>query len=322
MRHCETDQIDLMVSFNDKVKESQGDVLRAADVAILQVNIGYRCNMGCKHCHLSAGPHRTECMDMETIAQVLRALKESGIRTLDITGGAPELNPHLKTLIAGACNAGAHVIVRTNLTVLLEPGMEDLPEFYRDHGVEVVASLPHFTGASVDRVRGAGTFEKCLTMLRRFNELDYGREGSGLTLNLVHNPPGALLPGSQPELEKRYRTELATSGIVFDSLFVFANMALGRFRDFLVRTKGFDSYMATIQKAFNPATLDGLMCRHLVSVRWDGTLYDCDFNQVPDLPIEETCPRNISNFDLESLACRRIVTDEHCFVCTAGAGTS
>jgi len=311
-----------MSSFDDKVKESRGDVLRAADVAILQVNIGYRCNMGCKHCHLSAGPHRTECMDGETVAQVLRVLKEWGIRTLDITGGAPELNPHLRRLIAEARNAGADIIVRTNLTVLLEPGMEDLPEFYRDHGVGVAASLPHFTGASVDRVRGGGTFEKSLRVLRRFNDLGYGKAGTGLTLNIVYNPPGALLPGSQAEMETRYRKELADQGIIFNSLFIFANMALGRFRDFLVRTKGFDSYMASIRKAFNPATLDGLMCRHLVSVRWDGTLFDCDFNQVPDLPIEETCQRHISHFDLQSLARRRIVTDEHCFVCTAGAGTS
>jgi len=319
MRHDGTDE---MSSFDDKVREILGGPLTATDIAILQVNVGYACNMNCKHCHLSAGPHRKECMDMETIAQVLRVLKESGIRTLDITGGAPELNPHLRYLIAEARNAGAHVIVRTNLTVLLEPGMEDLPEFYRDHGVEVVASLPHFTGASVDRVRGAATFEKSLRVLRRFNGLGYGKEGTGLTLNLVYNPPGALLPGSQKELEDRYREELAARGIVFNSLFTFANMALGRFREFLVRTRGFDSYMASVQKAFNPTILEGLMCRHLVSVRWDGTLFDCDFNQVPELPVEDACPRHISAFDPERLAHRRIVTDEHCFVCTAGAGTS
>jgi radical SAM/Cys-rich protein len=311
-----------MLSFDEKIREINGDVLRAKDIAVLQVNVGYACNMSCKHCHLSAGPHRTECMDMETIAQVLRALKESGIRTLDLTGGAPELNPLLGYLIREARAAGAHVIIRTNLTVLLEPGMEDFPEFYRDQGVEVVASLPHFTGASVDRVRGAASFEKSLRILRRLNGLGYGKGGTGLTLNLVHNPPGALLPGSQRELEVRYREELAGLGIVFDNLFVFANMALGRFRDFLVRTKGFDSYMTTVQKAFNPATLDGLMCRHLVSVRWDGMLFDCDFNQVPGLTVEDACPRHISSFDPERLARRRIVTDEHCFVCTAGAGTS
>jgi radical SAM/Cys-rich protein len=311
-----------MLSFDEKIREINGDVLRAKDIAILQVNVGYACNMSCKHCHLSAGPHRTECMDMETIAQVLKVLKESGIRTLDLTGGAPELNPLLSHLIREARAAGVHVIIRTNLTVLLEPGMEDFPEFYRDQGVEVVASLPHFIGAGVDRVRGAATFEKSLRILRRLNGLGYGKEGTGLTLNLVHNPPGALLPGSQRELEVRYRKELAGQGIVFDSLFVFANMALGRFRDFLVRTKGFDSYMATVQKAFNPATLDGLMCRHLVSVRWDGMLFDCDFNQVPELRVEDACPRHISSFDPERLARRRIVTDEHCFVCTAGAGTS
>jgi len=261
-------------------------------------------------------------MSRTTMDEALRVVRQYGIKTVDITGGAPELNPCLKYLIRGARAAGAHVIVRTNLTVLLEPSMEDLPEFYRDQSVEVAASLPHFTGASVDRVRGTATFDKSLRVLRRLNGLGYGKEETGLTLNLVYNPPGALLPGSQKELEDRYRKELAGQGIVFDNLFVFANMALGRFRDFLLRTKGFDSYMATVQKAFNPATLDGLMCRHLVSVRWDGTLFDCDFNQVSELPVEDACPRHISAFDPERLARRRIVTDEHCFVCTAGAGTS
>jgi len=311
-----------MVSFDEKILEISGDVLRAKDIAILQVNVGYACNMSCKHCHLSAGPDRKELMSRTTMDEALRVVRQYGIKTVDITGGAPELNPCLKYLITGARAAGAHVIVRTNLTVLLEPSMEDLPEFYRDQSVEVAASLPHFTGASVDRVRGTATFDKSLRVLRRLNGLGYGKEETGLTLNLVYNPPGALLPGSQKELEDRYRKELAGQGIVFDNLFVFANMALGRFRDFLLRTKGFDSYMATVQKAFNPATLDGLMCRHLVSVRWDGTLFDCDFNQVSELPVEDACPRHISAFDPERLARRRIVTDEHCFVCTAGAGTS
>jgi radical SAM/Cys-rich protein len=311
-----------MASFDEKIREINGDVLRAKDVAILQVNVGYACNMSCKHCHLSAGPGRSELMSRETMDEVLRAVRTHGIKTVDITGGAPELNPHLKVLVAEARGAGAHVIVRTNLTVLLEAGLEDFPEFYRDHGVEVVASLPHFTGASVDRVRGVGAFEKSLQVLDRLNGLGYGKDGTGLVLNLVYNPPGALLPGSQKELEDRYRKELTVRGVAFNRLFTFANMAMGRFLEFLVRTRGFDSYMASVQKAFNPSTLEGLMCRHLVSVRWDGTLFDCDFNQVPELPVEDACPRHISAFDPERLARRRIVTDEHCFVCTAGAGTS
>jgi radical SAM/Cys-rich protein len=311
-----------MSSFDDKIREILGGPLMAMDVAILQVNVGYACNMSCKHCHLSAGPGRDELMSLKTIDSVLNAIKMYGIRTLDITGGAPELNPHLNHLIAEARSTGVHVIIRTNLTVLLEPGMENFPEFYRDHGVEVVASLPHFTGASVDRVRGAGAFEGSLRALLRLNNLGYGKDGTGFVLNLVYNPPGALLPGSQRDLEDRYRKELAVHGIVFNSLLTFANMALGRFREFLVRSRGLDSYMASMQKAFNPTTLDGLMCRHLVSVRWDGTLFDCDFNQVPELPVEDACPRHISAFDPERLARRRIVTDEHCFVCTAGAGTS
>ena len=311
-----------MSTFDDKVREILGGPLTAADVAILQINIGYLCNMSCKHCHLSAGPDRTERMSRRTMDEALHAVGRYGIQTVDITGGAPELNPDLQHLIAGARALGAHVIVRSNLTVLAEPGMEGFPEFYRDQGVEVVASLPHFAAASVDRVRGGGTFEKSLQGLHRLNALGYGKEGAGLRLNLVYNPPGAILPGSQQELEDRYRKELAAHGVVFDGLFTFANMALGRFRDFLVRSRGLEGYLAMVRRAFNPVTLEGLMCRHLVSVRWDGTLFDCDFNQVTDLPVDVSCPRHISAFDPGRLARRRIVTDEHCFVCTAGAGTS
>ena len=310
-----------MSTFDDKVREILGGPLTAADVAILQINIGYVCNMSCKHCHLSAGPDRKERMSRRTMDEALHAVGRYGIQTVDITGGAPELNPDLQHLIAGARALGAHVIVRSNLTVLAEPGMEGFPEFYRDQGVEVVASLPHFAAASVDRVRGGGTFEKSLQVLHRLNALGYGKEGSGLRLNLVYNPPGAILPGSQQELEERYRRELAARGVVFSGLFTFANMALGRFRDFLVRSRGLEGYLAMVRRAFNPATLEGLMCRHLVSVRWDGTLFDCDFNQVTDLPVDASCPRHISAFDPGRLARRRIVTDEHCFVCTAGAGT-
>ncbi|HOD35513.1 MAG TPA: arsenosugar biosynthesis radical SAM protein ArsS [Syntrophales bacterium] len=311
-----------MNSFDEKIREISGDVLRAKEVAILQVNIGYACNMSCKHCHLSAGPDRHELMSREIMEDVLRAVRQQGIKTVDITGGAPELNPHMMYLAAGARASGAHVVIRTNLTVLLEPGMEDLPEFYREQGFEVVASLPHFLGASVDRVRGEGTFEKSLRVLRRFNGLGYGKEGTGLILNLVYNPPGALISGSQAELEKRYREELAVRGVSFNRLFTFTNMALGRFQEFLVRSRGLEDYMAAIRKAFNPATLDGLMCRHLLSVRWDGTLFDCDFNQVPGLPVGASCPRHISSFRSDEFAGRRIVTGDHCFVCTAGAGTS
>ena len=310
-----------MSTFDDKVREILGGPLTAADVAILQINIGYVCNMSCKHCHLSAGPDRTERMSRRTMDEALHAVGRYGIQTVDITGGAPELNPDLQHLIAGARALGAHVIVRSNLTVLAEPGMEGFPEFYRDQGVEVVASLPHFAAASVDRVRGGGTFEKSLQVLHRLNALGYGKEGSGLRLNLVYNPPGAILPGSQQELEERYRRELAARGVVFSGLFTFANMALGRFRDFLVRSRGLGGYLAMVRRAFNPATLEGLMCRHLVSVRWDGTLFDCDFNQVTDLPVDASCPRHVSAFDPGRLARRRIVTEEHCFVCTAGAGT-
>ncbi len=274
----------------------------ATDIAILQVNVGYACNMSCKHCHLSAGPDRAELMSLETMDAVLGALRAKRHPDNGYHRRGSGAEPSPRNLIAGARRIGAHVIVRTNLTVLLEPGMEDFAEFYRDQGVEVAASLPHFTGASVDRVRGAGTFEKCLIVSFDGSMIwATGKEETGLVLNIVYNPPGALLPGSQEGSRRSLPEGARRWGIVFNSLFVFANMALGRFRDFLVRTRGLESYMATVRKAFNPGTLEGLMCRHLVSVRWDGMLFDCDFNQVLDIAVRSACPRHIADFDPEGV---------------------
>jgi radical SAM/Cys-rich protein len=311
------------MTFTEKVLASRQEPLRASGVAILQANIGYRCNMACKHCHIQAGPARTEMMDRENIDAVLRALGGNPINTLDITGGAPELNPHFRLLVKEARGLGCNVMVRSNLTIFFEEGMEDLPEFYREHAVEVIASLPYYSETNVDRVRGEGTFRKSVEALRRLNSLGYGSETTELKLNLVYNPQGAFLSPGQASLEQEYKGRLARDfGVSFNSLYAFANMPIGRFRDFLLRTGNLWKYMDKLTCAFNPATLDGLMCRQLINVGWDGTLYDCDFNLALGLPVHEDCPRHIRDFRYSPLSERLIVTGEHCYGCTAGQGST
>ncbi len=308
--------------FHTKVLSAHQEPLRASDVSTLQVNIGYRCNLACKHCHIEAGPSRKETMDRETMDAVLAALAVDGISTLDITGGAPELHSHFRHFVGQARAAGKRVIARTNLAVFFEDGMEDLPEFYRDQGVELVASLPYYREDTVNRVRGDGTFNKCIAALRKLNSLGYGSSG-GRVLNLVYNPPGAFLAPDQAVLEREYRKELDSQfGIFFTQLFTFANMPIGRFREFLVRTRNLDKYVDKLACAFNPATLDTIMCRHLVSVGWDGKLYDCDFNQVLGLTLSSGAPAHIRDFDLSALVQRAITVDDHCFGCTAGQGST
>ena len=308
--------------FQTKVLSAQAEPLRAGEVSMLQVNIGYRCNLSCKHCHVGGSPSRTEMMDRETMDAVLAALAASGIGTLDITGGAPELHPHFRRFVGQASGAGKRVIARTNLAVFFEAGMDDLPEFYRDQGVELVASLPYYREESVNRVRGDGIFQKCITALRRLNSLGYG-SSEDRVLNLVYNPPGAFLAPDQTALEQDYRKELDSQfGISFTQLFAFTNMPIGRFRDFLVRTRNLDAYMEKLACAFNPATLDNIMCRHLVSVGWDGKLYDCDFNQILGFTVSPDAPAHIRDFDRAVLARRAISVDDHCFACTAGQGST
>jgi radical SAM/Cys-rich protein len=313
-----------MAAFSESlVKTGVGWPLKAAGIDLLQVNAGYRCNQTCRHCHLGGGPERPEMMTRETVEAVLRVAERERIGTLDITGGAPELNPHFRFMVVAAKEMGKRVIVRTNLTIFFEEGMNDLPLFFRDSRVEVVASLPHYSAASVDRIRGAAAFDRSIRALQKLNSLGYGMPGSGLVLNLVYNPPGALLPEPQKELEAAYRRELASKfGIIFTGLLVFANMPVGRFGEFLERARGLESYMGLIKRAFNPETLDRLMCRTLVNVGWDGRLYDCDFNQVLNLPVDAGRSDHISRFDYHRLATRSIVTRDHCFVCSAGQGSS
>lgn len=308
--------------FTEKLGSLQKEPLTASCIDTLQVNVGYRCNLACKHCHVEGGPDRTEVMSSETIDAVLAAMHSGRMQTLDITGGAPELNPHFPLLAEEALNAGCRVIVRTNLAICFEEGMEDLFAWYERTPVEIVASLPSCRPEQVDRVRGSGIFEKSIAALRKLNCLGYGGD-NGRRLHLVFNPSGAFFPPEQLSLEAEYKKELFTNfGVSFNRLFTFVNMPIGRFRQFLARTGNLDKYMTELADAFNPETLCGLMCRHQISVGWDGRLYDCDFNQLTGLGIMEGYPNTIADFDRDMLAGRRIAVDDHCFGCTAGQGST
>jgi radical SAM/Cys-rich protein len=310
------------VGFGEKLA-AHGLALRAAGVETLQVNVGKLCNQACKHCHVDAGPRRTEIMSRETAGQVVAAVGRFRIRTLDVTGGAPELNPSFRYLVAEARRLGAHVIVRHNLTVMREPGQDDLPEFFREQGVEVVSSLPYFLEQQTDAQRGSGVFHKSIEALRRLNAVGYGRGEGGLVLNLVYNPVGAFLPPAQAAAERDFKRELlARHGVTFDRLYTITNMPISRFLDYLRRSGNEERYMRKLVEAFNPATVEGLMCRTLVSVDWTGRLYDCDFNQMLGLGLAPGLPQTIADFDPEKFAARHVMTGAHCFGCTAGAGSS
>ena len=311
------------VGFDEKLAAHGAELRRAAGVETLQVNVGKLCNQACKHCHVDAGPRRTEVMTRETAEQVIAAVARFRIPTLDITGGAPELNPSFRYLVAEARRLGAHVIVRHNLTVMFEPGQEDLPEFFRGQSIEVVSSLPYFLEEQTDAQRGHGVFQKSIEALRRLNAVGYGRGDGGLTLNLVYNPVGAYLPPAQDAIERDFKRELlARYGVTFDRLYTITNMPIKRFLDYLRRSGNEERYMRRLVEAFNPATVQGLMCRALVSVGWDGRLYDCDFNQMLELPVATGLPQTIADFDPTAFAGRPVMTGQHCFGCTAGAGSS
>jgi radical SAM/Cys-rich protein len=308
--------------FDEKLA-AHGLSLRAAGVETLQVNVGKLCNQACKHCHFDASPARTEIMTRETVEQVIAALRRFSIPTLDITGGAPELNPSFRHLVTEARSLGARVMVRHNLTVMFEPGQEGLPEFFRDHSVEVVSSLPYFLEQQTDAQRGRGVFEKSIEALRRLNDVGYGRGGGALRLNLVYNPVGAFLPPAQGAIERDFKRELWTRyGITFDALYTITNMPIRRFLEYLRRSGNEERYMRKLVEAFNPATVEGLMCRTLVSVDWTGRLYDCDFNQMLELTVAPGLPQTIADFDPATFAGRHVTTGAHCFGCTAGAGSS
>jgi radical SAM/Cys-rich protein len=297
--------------------------LAATGIEVFQINVGKFCNQTCRHCHVDAGPDRTEQMSRETAQQCIQALAGTDIATVDITGGAPELNANFRWLVEQARALGRHVMDRCNLSVLLLKPQADLADFLAQHQVEIIASLPYFRSTQTDAQRGEKVFAKSIEALKLLNGLGYGREGSPLVLNLVHNPVGAFLPARQQALEAQFRRELwRHHQIVFNRLYTITNMPISRFLEFLIDSGNYETYMQRLVNAFNPAAAAAVMCRHTISIGWDGTLYDCDFNQMLDLPVQAPAPRHVKDFDLAQLDRRRIVTANHCYGCTAGAGSS
>lgn len=310
------------------LQSSDFPAIRRQATATLQVNLGYRCNQSCVHCHVNAGPNRIEMMDAETMALIPRVLAARGIGTLDLTGGAPELHPGFRELVRAARALGVKVIDRCNLTILFEPGQAGLAEFLAEHEVEVVASLPCYSADNVDRQRGKGVFDKSIAALQHLNALGYGREGSGRVLNLVYNPQGAALPPAQPALEADYKRELgAHFGIVFNSLYALANMPIQRFGSMLISKGQFNGYLRLLKDNHRDANLAQVMCRSLISVDWLGRLYDCDFNQQLDLPLVGGVgvadgPRHLRELLHADIDGAPIRVAQHCYGCTAGNGSS
>jgi len=316
-------RLPLAREFHEAAASAGGWPLTPAAITTLQINVGKLCNQTCRHCHVDAGPDRREVMSRETMTLCLDALARTDIATVDITGGAPELNPSFRWLVERATALGRHVIDRCNLTVLTTAGQADLPEFVARHRVEVVASLPHYRATSTDTQRGAGVYEKSIAALKRLNAVGYGDGRSGLRLVLVTNPVGAFLPPAQASLEAEWKRELLRlHSVRFDALYCIANMPISRYLEWLAESGNLEQYMQRLVESFNPTTIGGVMCRSMISVGWDGRLYDCDFNQMLDLAVEPSAPRHIGDFDLAALAGRRIVVGRHCFGCTAGAGSS
>ena len=300
--------------------------LKPAQLDIFQINLGKLCNMTCQHCHVDAGPDRvTENMDRSTVDACLKALDATNAHTVDITGGAPELNPHFRYLVDECVRRGKHVIDRCNLTVLLLPRHRDLPEWLAERGVEIVSSLPHYRARNTDAQRGDGTYEKSIRALKRLNEVGYGQGDPQRILTLMSNPAGAFLAGDQTRLEAEWKKALARHhDISFDRLFCLNNMPISRFLEWLAEKGQLAAYMQRLTAAFNPATVNGLMCRNTLSVSWDGRLFDCDFNQMLDLELENDAEPigSIHEFDYERIQSRTIRVGQHCFGCTAGAGSS
>lgn len=311
-----------MNAFETQIQRDCGLELYATAVEILQVNVGLKCNLSCHHCHLACGPDRTEMMPGEIMDRVINVAKEIQPSLVDITGGSPELHPHIKAFIDALVHGGHSVQMRTNLAVLAEPGMESIPSFLKQHKVSLVASLPCYIEEHVSKQRGRGVYERSTDMLKKLNSLGYGREPE-LALHLVYNPGGPFLPPDQNQLEKDYRRELDNRfGIQFSGLYTIANMPIGRFLESLKQEQKDSEYMQLLRDGFNCQTVTGLMCRHQICVAWDGSLYDCDFNLALRMPLAEDLPRTIEHYDHELIVNRKIKTGNHCFGCTAGFGSS
>lgn len=308
--------------FHEALDDADLWPLRPRKLEVLQVNVGKLCNQTCRHCHVDAGPDRTEVMSRETMQQCLDALAATDIELVDITGGAPELNPHFRWFVEQVRALGRRVMDRCNLTILETPSHRDLPEFFARHEVEVVCSLPHYARLSTDRQRGDGVYEKSIRALARLNEAGYGAGDPRRRLVLVTNPVGAFLPGDQAALEREWKRELERRhGVTFDALFSITNMPISRFLEWLIESDNLAGYMDELTRAFNPAAAEGVMCRDTISVGWDGMLYGCDFNQMLGMVVEGA-PTHVRDFDLAALEARAVATDRHCFGCTAGAGSS
>ena len=310
--------------FKDKIAQTGQFPLRAKTLEILQINLGYMCNQVCAHCHVDAGPDRKEIMTRETMQQCLDVIAQTGAHTLDLTGGAPEMNPDFRWFVEAASAAGIKdFIVRSNLTIIrANKKYHDLPEFFAKHGVHVVSSMPHYTQGKTDKQRGDGVFNTSIEALKMLNKVGYGMPGNDLKLDLVYNPSGAYLPGDQAALEKDFKKVLDTDfGIQFNALFAITNLPISRFLDYLVASGNFEDYMYSLVDAYNPAAVAGVMCTNTLSVSWDGYLYDCDFNQMLGLKVAAKA-RHIKDYDTALLEGREVVISQHCYGCTAGAGSS
>jgi radical SAM/Cys-rich protein len=314
---------DKFTSFDEKFGTVGEGFLQADRLEIFQVNVGKMCNQVCKHCHVDAGPDRKEIMTRETMKYCLDILAKTDIQTVDLTGGAPELNPDFKWFVEEIKKLNRHIMVRSNLTILESNGFEDYAEFIAKHKCEMISSLPYYKSSFTDKQRGEGVFEKSISAMKKLNALGYGKENSGLIFNLVYNPVGAFLPASQEQLEKDYKRELFNNHqIVFNNLYTITNMPISRFLDYLIQSGNYESYMQKLIDSFNPTAASNVMCKFTISVGWDGQLYDCDFNQMLELNTDHGSPKHIKDFDFSVLEKRRIVTGQHCYGCTAGAGSS
>lgn len=311
-------------TFEDKLKPLGLFPLKPTRTEIFQVNVGKMCNQVCQHCHVDAGPDRKEIMTRETMQQCLDALEGSSITTVDLTGGAPEMNPDFRWFVEELSKLGKQIIVRCNLTIIVaNKKYHDLPEFFKKHNIQVVSSLPYFSAKRTDSQRGDGVFDSSIRALKMLNAVGYGVEGSGLTLDLVYNPSGAFLPGDQMTLENQFRDKLRSGWeIQFNSLLAITNLPVSRFLEYLIKTDRYQDYMEELVNAFNPAAAAGVMCRNTVSIGWDGYLYDCDFNQMLELKLSGDAPKHIKDWNMEKIDGREIILNQHCYGCTAGAGSS
>lgn len=311
-------------TFKSKISETAQFPLIARKLEILQINVGYMCNQVCDHCHVDAGPDRKEIMTRDTMKQCLDVIKTSGAHTLDLTGGAPEMNPHFRWFVEEAAKVGIKdFIVRSNLTIIrANKKYYDLPDFFKKHNVHVVSSMPHWTRGKTDKQRGDGVFDKSIKALQDLNAVGYGMPDSDLRLDLVYNPSGAFLPGDQMSMEKDFKKALLEDfGIQFHNLFAITNLPIARFLDYLIASENYEDYMYQLVEAYNPTAVANVMCTNTLSVSWDGYLFDCDFNQMLELPVNSKA-KHISEFNEDLLEGRRIVISQHCYGCTAGAGSS